>query len=214
MDSSQAMVERRYSDFEKLHGSLKKTYPSLMHDMVFPKKMITGNFRPETIAQRSRAFEQFLGHIFSLDMLRLSSELAQFFYGHELLEARGYVEKQEYHQAIPLLQRAASIQQRILGDTHQLVSVTLCGLVVAFSQTEQENLAQTFSELALHCIGKNDRNPLLLPLLETSIRLCWKVGKDKKDLEVRKQQILEKGISIENGHYDLRCIVLQHLGNI
>jgi PX domain len=70
VDNAPAKINRRYSDVSRLHNSLRRTFPTLMRDIRLPPKQLSGNYKPETIARRSRAFEQYLGHVFSIDALR------------------------------------------------------------------------------------------------------------------------------------------------
>ncbi|XP_012883341.1 PREDICTED: sorting nexin-20 [Dipodomys ordii] len=44
-DSGPAVVERRYSDFEQLHRSLRKAFAEEMEDVAFPRKRLAGALR-------------------------------------------------------------------------------------------------------------------------------------------------------------------------
>lgn len=198
VDPSQAIIDRRYSDFDHLHTALKKLYPSLMTDISFPTKKVTGNFKAETIAQRSRAFEQYLTHVYSIDILRLSPEFASFFYENDLDKAYRLLQDGHYKESIPILKSAALMQQKLLGEKNPNVISTLCSIVAVASAAEQDKLAQAFGEVAIQYIADDNRNEYLVPLLQTSIRLCWKLGKDKKDLEAKLQHLRDAGIQVDN----------------
>ena len=206
----QAIVERRYSDFENLHISLKRLYPSLMTDISFPTKKVTGNFKAETIAQRSRAFEQYLTHVYSIDVLRLSPEFAAFFYENDLEKAYRWITEARYHESLHILKSAAHLQQKLLGDDHPAVASTLCAIVALCCILDQDKMAQGFAEAALQCIGNNDHNEYLVSLLQTSIRLCWKLGKDKKDLEARLQSLKDSGIQMDPHQPLLELVLNRH----
>ena len=169
-----------------------------MSDIAFPKKVVTGNFKPETIAQRSRAFEQYLSHIYTIDILRLSTEFAEFFYKKDLKDAYELLANGQFSEALPILKTAMHLQQRLLGEGHEEVIKTQCALVAACCETGQMILAQGFSEIALQCIGKDDHNDYLPSLLQLSIRLCWKLGKDKVDLESRQAALKERGLDVDS----------------
>ncbi len=210
LDTPQAMVERRYSDFEKLNGALRRRYLNLMPDISFPKKMMTGNFKVETIAQRSRAFEQFLRHVYSIDVLRMSPEFAAFFYEKDLEVGYEFIVNGRYPEALPLLRTAMHIQQKLMGESHPEVIASLCAIVAICAETEQDELAQNFAEVALEDIGPEDHNPFLVPLLQQSIRLCWKLGKDKKDLEARQQALREIGVNTDGSAHLLDLVLHNH----
>ncbi|XP_064640871.1 sorting nexin-20-like [Lineus longissimus] len=197
LDKAQAVIERRYSDFEKLNSALKRGFPQLMETIAFPPKILSGNFKRETIARRSRAFEQYLTHVHSLDEIRRSKEFANFFYNVNLQEAYAHVRNARYKEAIPLLHNAVNIQDKLLGENHKEVIATLCGLVACYSALEQNSEAQECAETALKCIGRSEKNRYLIPLLQISIRLCWTQGKDKTDLEARLADLRNRNFSVD-----------------
>jgi hypothetical protein len=197
LDKAQAIIDRRYSDFEKLNTTLKKTFPQLMETIAFPPKILSGNFKRETIARRSRAFEQYLAHIHSLDNIRRSKDFANFFYNIDLQEAYAHIRNARYKDAVPLLHNAVNIQDKLLGENHKEVIATLCGLVACYSALDQHGEAQECADTALRCIGKSEKNRYLIPLLQISIRLCWTQGKDKTDLEARLADLRNRNFPVD-----------------
>lgn len=195
-DSLQAIVVKRYSDFEKLNQKLKKKFPGLMETVAFPKKLITGNFDEKNIAHRSRTFEQYVTHIHSLEEIRYSSEFQQFFYSDELVKAHGLIRNGDYSDSVPLLKNAVNIQRKILGDAHRDVIGSYCALIVALTYQDPPELqeAQNYADVVLRLIGDDYGNRFLIALLQTNITLCWKLGKDKKDLEQRVIELEKKGL--------------------
>ena len=159
--------------------------------------MVTGNFKHETIAQRSRAFEQYLTHVYSIEELRWSKELADFFYGADLAVAYTSIRKGQFMDALVLLEISVQLQVRLLGEMHSDVIATLCAIVVCYNQMEQYESAQAYAETALKCIPKDCLERHLVSLLHLSIRLCWKLGKDKQDLEERLNALQVQGAEIE-----------------
>uniref|UniRef100_A0A672UAZ9 PX domain-containing protein n=1 Tax=Strigops habroptila TaxID=2489341 RepID=A0A672UAZ9_STRHB len=59
-DSNKSVIERRYSDFEKLHRNLLEEFSEEMEDVTFPKKTLSGNFTEEIINERKLAFKGYL----------------------------------------------------------------------------------------------------------------------------------------------------------
>ncbi|ELT93126.1 hypothetical protein CAPTEDRAFT_195778 [Capitella teleta] len=152
LDEDPIVIDRRYSDFERLNQALRKKSPLLMRGIAFPKKKITGNFKSETIAVRSRAFEQFLTHIFSTDSLRVLTEFSDFFYGHTLREAYQKLVNGAYAEAIPLFKTSLGVQRKLQGDFHHHVLTTLCALTACAYSLERFENAHLFSESALECL--------------------------------------------------------------
>jgi len=84
-----------------------------MKNIQFPTKRVSGNFKAETIARRSRAFEQYLSHLFSVDAIRTSVEFTDFFFGVDVREGYRRIQNGLYEEALLLLLRAWSMQARI-----------------------------------------------------------------------------------------------------
>ncbi|CAH1802591.1 unnamed protein product [Owenia fusiformis] len=208
IDTVEASVERRYSDFAKLNKTLIKQFPHLMKDVAFPKKMLTGNFKTETIAERSRGFEQYLGHIYRISEIRESLQLASFFYESDLKSAYNYLRDERYGDALPWLIHAEQLQERLQGLNNPSVTLSLCALVVCYHKTEQFTSAQEYADLALRSLGEKDESPLLVPLLNISIRLCWSLGMEKSDLEERLGRLRAKGIEVERA-LELKDVVMK-----
>ncbi|XP_042370586.1 sorting nexin-21 [Plectropomus leopardus] len=83
-DKTPAIITRRYSDFQRLHATLRRNHGDQMERVCFPRKKLRRNFTAETIAKRSRAFEQYLSHLCSLTALRGALCVRQFFYLSDL----------------------------------------------------------------------------------------------------------------------------------
>ena len=155
-----AAIQRRYSDFDRLHSSLKSRFHDELKGIAFPKKMLTGNFKAETIAQRSRAFEQYLCHVYSISALRSSHEFISFFYERDLRKAYDYLRTGNFVKSLPLLKASFLLQQRLQGESHPEVLATVCALVAVHAEIDQDLNAQSYAESALQCIGKDDNKPI------------------------------------------------------
>ena len=203
-------MEKRYSDFEKLHGKLRKKFADLMEDLVFPGKLLIGNFTDETIAKRSRAFEQYLTHLFTIDAIRFSEDWKHFFCGDDLHEGFRALEAELYSDALRLFEKCLPIQEKLLCDQHPEVIHTLCALLICNHKTEQNSASLKFSESALKCMQDNYDDVLYLPVLQQCIYLHWLLGKDKGHLEAKLSEMSGKGYRTE-AVVDLRAVVInQH----
>ncbi len=189
-DTSQAIVERRYTDFHRLHQNLRKNFPEIMENVEFPRKTLTGNFKHEFIAERSRRFEQFLMHVFEVEAIRTSDDFQDFFYNRDLRVAYKYMSEGNFQEAIPYLQNALHLQEKMIGDTHPDTIRTQCALIVAYTSLEDcEAHALEYAESALENIGEDPTNPFLIPLLQNLIGIRWRLQKDKRDLECRLSRV-------------------------
>jgi len=121
-DSSPAKISRRYSDFSHLNAALRRQYPALMRNISFPRKRLSGNFKPSTIARRSRAFEQYLTHVFTVGALRTSAELSEFLYGDDLRGGYQRIVDGDYGGALAPLRSAWRLQTHLHGDTDSEVT--------------------------------------------------------------------------------------------
>ncbi|XP_071958328.1 sorting nexin-21-like [Antedon mediterranea] len=213
-DTSQALIDRRYTEFYLLNKVLKRKYPHIMEHVAFPKKAITGNYRHHFIAERSRAFEQFLTHIYTFEEIRNCPEFQDFFYNKDLKTAFKYISANDFQEAIPFLQNALHLQEKMLGEKHQDTIRTLCALVVAYSSLEDgDSHASAFAECALQCIGEDESNPFFISLLQTVIGMRWRRGAEKRNLE----DTLSKYIDDEIGPVKmptLEDLVVQSLSHI
>lgn len=207
MDSMPAKIEKRYTDFSALNSALRRRFPQFMKEIAFPAKRMSGNFRADTIACRSRAFEQYLSHLFSISAIQTSTEFTDFFYGNSLHEGYRLIQNARYVDAIPLLLSTWKLQTKLLGDFHSQTISTLCAVVTCHAAVEQDRQAETYAELALESIASDDQNPHLVPLLKLSIRLCWKLGKDKKKLESRLRTLKERGADVDGAPSLLEQVV-------
>ena len=186
------MIIRRYSDFEGLHQHLKKRFPSLMSQISFPRKILTGNLTSSTIAKRSTAFEQYLAHIFSHFDLRYSHEFMEFFVQDDFYAAVRHFLSHDFSKAVGLFEQVLPILDKLYGDSHPHVFHCLCALVVCYTRMERAHAASTCAQVALKCAGSADHD-LLTSLLQATVRLSWTLGKDKSDLEKRLETMQAQG---------------------
>ncbi|XP_078607153.1 sorting nexin-21-like [Branchiostoma floridae x Branchiostoma japonicum] len=199
LDTSPAFIEKRYSQFDKLNQCLRKRFPHLLESVAFPKKTLTGNFKTQTIAERSRAFEQYLQHLHSIPQVATCHEFLDFFYLEDIRKGYAMIRAGLYKESIPSLRNALHLQEKLLGETHDTVLQTHCAIVVAYEALDELWHAQTYSETALNCVKGYLHHSFLVPLLQTHISLCWRLGKDKKDWEAILHEVAAKGIDVNSG---------------
>ncbi|XP_051835898.1 sorting nexin-21 [Antechinus flavipes] len=191
-----AQISRRYSDFERLHRQLRQQFRGPMAAVSFPRKRLRRNFTAETIARRSRAFEQFLGHLQAVPELRQAPDLQDFFILPELRQAQRLTCTGLYQEALRLWTNAWRLQTQLgtTGGTHRTL-LTLVGLAVCHQELEQPSEARLNCEQALQMLGTSDSHPLLGPFLEAHVRLSWRLGIDKRQSEAQLQALQEAGLT-------------------
>nr|XP_020662680.1 sorting nexin-21 [Pogona vitticeps] len=192
-DKAPATIARRYSDFERLNRHLRRQFGSDMAGISFPRKRLRRNFAAETIAKRSRAFEQFLAHLHSLPEIRRSATYLEFFFLGDLREAQRATCSGLYREALAAWTNAHQLQDK-LGVCHSgHFLVTLAGLAVCQQELEQFAEAHASCERALQLLEGQDRHPLVAPFLQTYIHLSWVLGRDKRQAEARLQGLQDAG---------------------
>ncbi|XP_078092517.1 sorting nexin-21 [Mustelus asterias] len=197
-DDNKALIIRRYTDFAKLNEKLHKHFKEEMGNVVFPKKIIRRNFTHETIAKRSRAFEQYLQHIHSIADICRSKDFLEFFYLRDLKAGQGLLRGGMCEDAMQTLINALHLQQKLCSwDTEHLL-FTQASISVCYQELDRLEEAQAYCEQALQTIDNQENHPLLVPLLHSNIRLSWKIAKDKRKSEAKLQQVQEAGIDVSN----------------
>lgn len=159
-DKTPAVITRRYSDFQRLHTTLRRNHGDQMHRVCFPRKKLRRNFTAETIARRSRAFEQYLSHLCSLEVLRATPCVQLFFYLQDLLTGQLLIRVGRYQEALGPLLNAKRLQSKLgrpqappttlampPAPSHWLF--TLVALASCFQEVDQLEEAQEHCDDAL-----------------------------------------------------------------
>ncbi|XP_058011579.1 sorting nexin-20 [Ahaetulla prasina] len=193
-DSNVSMIERRYSDFEKLHKSLFKEFYDEMEDLIFPKKILTGNFMDEVILERKLAFQDYLRILYSMEFIRTSRRFIDFLTRPELEEAYSCLRGGQYTKALEGLLEAIALQEKLTKHRPILLVPTLCAILVCHKDLEDFKSAFEFGEKALQRLEKHPGHRYYLPLLETMISLAYELGRDfllfQKKMDERKAKKL------------------------
>lgn len=202
-DPNPTSIERRYTHFLNLYESLKKEHPTLVQSIIFPKKVLIGNFTAELIGERSAAFENFLDYIISVPLLRDSEHFLEFLQSDELRNACQLLDERRNEFAVPILENTFRILNKVFLDKSKCVLLLLCRLVAACTTSPIPHpLAEQWAELALRRyehVCDTDLLVLYIPLLQTCLHLWWQRGRDRTLLEERLDQMGKKGIKVKGG---------------
>ncbi|TRZ20784.1 hypothetical protein HGM15179_006262 [Zosterops borbonicus] len=210
-DKAPATIARRYSDFEQLNRRLRCRFSCDMASVAFPRKRLRRNFTAETIAKRSRAFEQFLSHLHSIDEIRRSSEFLEFFFLPDLQAAQRLTCTGLYREALATWANAYRLQDRLGVCSSGRFLLTLAGLAVCHQELDQLSEAHGCCEQALQLLEAQGSHPLLGPFLQAHIHLAWKVGKDKRHSEARLQDLRESGLLLQQQPSLKECLIKEPL---
>ncbi|XP_071314866.1 sorting nexin-21 [Trachinotus anak] len=163
-DKTPAIITRRYSDFQRLHATLRRNHGNQMERVCFPRKKLRRNFTAETIAKRSRAFEQYLCHLCSLSSLRGALCVRQFFYLTDLQTGQLLIRVGRYQEALGPLLNAKRLQQKLGWASYYDIQAqatppasshwffTLVGLSCCFQEVDQLEEARDHCDLALRVL--------------------------------------------------------------
>ncbi|KAM3872423.1 sorting nexin-21 [Diretmus argenteus] len=164
-DKTPAVITRRYSDFQRLHAMLRRIHGDQMEHVCFPRKKLRRNFTAETIAKRSRAFEQYLSHLCSLSTLRGALCVRQFFYLADLQTGQLLIRVGRSQEALGPLLNAKRLQHKLgwasdYGNQAQTPPpasshwfFTLVALSCCFQEVEQLEEAQEHCDHALNVLA-------------------------------------------------------------
>ncbi|XP_068768358.1 sorting nexin-21 isoform X3 [Struthio camelus] len=175
------------------------------------KKRLRRNFTAETIAKRSRAFEQFLSHLHSIAEIRRSPEFLEFFFLQDLRAAQRLTCTGMYREALATWANAYRLQDRLGVCNSGRFLLTLAGLAVCHQELDQLGEAHGCCEQALQLLEAQDSHPLLGPFLQAHIHLAWKVGKDKRQSEARLQDLQEAGLPLQQQPTLKECLIKEAL---
>ncbi|XP_036297105.1 sorting nexin-20 isoform X1 [Pipistrellus kuhlii] len=182
-DSTKAVLERRYSDFEALQRGLLRAFPEEMEDVAFPGKRLLGNLAPALIAARSRALAEYLRQLAGLRCARRSRELLDFLTRPELREAFGCLRAGQYARALGALGRAGPLQARLTAHRPAAAAPALCAALLCLRELERPLEAFAAGERALARL--RDGHRYLEPLLDAMVRLARALGRDCAPLQRR-----------------------------
>lgn len=205
-DLSPSVIERRYTQFASLYNVLKKGFPSSMTNIVFPKKVLTGNFDNELISARSSGFESLLKHISGESKLRTSKAMQIFLQEPEIMRAKELLDEKNYREAYTILENTFKLVNKVFSDRSHAVILTLCRLVACSAEIPASLYSLKWADLALYRfdgVSDSDILELYVPLLHTCIKIYYSNDKNKDELETQLQNFQRQGVKNIEGRKNL-----------
>ncbi|KAM9192062.1 sorting nexin-20 [Dugong dugon] len=187
-DSNKAILERRYSDFERLQKNLLKIFREEIEDVAFPKKHLMGNFTEEMICERKLAFKEYLSLLYAIRCVRRSREFIDFLTRPELKEAFGCLRAGQYTNALDILVRVVPLQEKLTSHCPVMVVPALCAMLVCHRDLECPLEAFAAGERALQRLQARESHRYYAPLLDAMARLAYTLGKDFVSLQEKLEE--------------------------
>ncbi|KAL8194958.1 UNVERIFIED_CONTAM: Sorting nexin-20 [Gekko kuhli] len=187
-DSNRSIIERRYSDFEKLHADLLKTFYDEMEDIPFPKKSLTGNFTEEIITERKLAFQDYLRLLYSMECIQTSRIFIDFLIRPEVEEAYSCLRGGQYTKSLEIFLQVVPLQEKLIKHRPILLVPTLCAILICHKDLDDSRSAYEFGERALLRLQNHPNHRYFMPLLEAMISLAYDLGKDFVSLQEKLEE--------------------------
>ncbi|KAJ1083023.1 hypothetical protein NDU88_003184 [Pleurodeles waltl] len=203
-DESKSIIERRYSDFEKLHRTLLRDFKEEMEEILFPRKRVTGNFSEEMINERKLALQDYLGALYSVRCIRRSADFIDFFTKPQLEEAYSCLRGGQYTDALDIFLHMLNLQEKLSPHCPALTVPTLCAILVCHRDLQNPADAFEAGEKAVFLLHSHHGHKYYVPLLEAMIILAYQLGKEFAAF----QEKLREG---ESRQVQLRAVTLKEL---
>lgn len=174
-DTDRTILDRRYSDFRKLHKTLKTECPDIVRSVSFPKKEMFGkNFDGAVLEDRSRQFEKYLSYVFHQEGASDTKAFREFFYVPHLRQATMSLRCDEYQDCYELYKTCLHLQRK-LGDQESEILKTLCSLVEVCRSMRKYDEADRFAVEALDKLQYDVSASYLLPLIRVALEVRKKM---------------------------------------
>ncbi|XP_033824219.1 sorting nexin-20 [Periophthalmus magnuspinnatus] len=204
-DSHRVSIERRYSDFAKLHQTLLQEFQEELDEILLPRKILTGNFNPECLLERRIALQDYIAKLYAKRCVRHSEHFANFFTDQEMKKAHNLLRAGQFTQCLALLQLVLEIQEKLAPWQSSTLSVhTLAALAVCHRDLEQPEQAYEAAHRALPVVRryrltvKEYHAPLLQMLVDLGYSLGRPVGQMQEELMALREA--------ERGRVDTRSL--------
>lgn len=199
-----AVISRRYNDFCYLYEKILCTFhPSILGEFQFPKKVLIGNFKAETITERTDAFHKFLNLIASSDKLLYSDYFHAFLCSDEQNEAVSYIKLGKYEDAAPLLETIFYIREKLVTISHVTVLECVVELVACLAAVESDESAFRYALVAAQCLqllhGHPEVDRIRIPFLKLAGSLAVSLGHDPKPYNKQLSELRYSGIKTDSG---------------
>eukprot|EP00794_Sanderia_malayensis_P018588 gene18588-20454_t len=188
LDIDQAIIERRYSDFLKLHQGIRKQCPNAIKEAQFPKKELFGNYDKTLLERRGRKFEKYLRYIFHQQGVRHCPAFKEFFYVRHLRNAAACLCSEDYPECLEQYRVGLQLQRK-LHDSAGEITATLCGLVEVCRVQRLIVEGEKYATQALEILQYNVDNAYLLPLIKVTIDLRCKLKIDFNFLHSKLREV-------------------------
>lgn len=183
-DSRRVSVERRYSDFLRLHHKLLEEFDEELEDVVLPRKRLTGNFNPENILERRLALQDYLAKLFATRCVRHSSHFADFFTEQEQRQAHVLLRAGQFTAALELLQSVLEIQEKLLPWQKSTLTVpALAAIAVCHRDLDEPEQAFSAAQRALPPVRRYGLKHYRAPLLELLVDMGYQLGRPVAQLQ-------------------------------
>lgn len=176
-DSCRVSVERRYSDFSRFHHKLLQEFSEELEEVVLPRKLLTGNFSPDVIAERRVALQDYLAEVYAVRSVRRSPHLPRFLTEQEQRRAHGLLRAGQFELALQQLQRVLEMEEKLLPwQSPTLIVPTLSALAVCHRDLDQPEQAFMTAQRALPAVRRYGRKRHRAALLDLLVDVGYQLG--------------------------------------
>ncbi|XP_048829500.1 sorting nexin-20 isoform X2 [Brienomyrus brachyistius] len=195
-DSKQVFIERRYSDFERLHQRLLQDFSEELEDVGLPRKRLTGNFAEESITERRVAFRDYLAQLYAIRCIRKSPVFLDFFTRPELRLAHSCLRGGQYSQALEKLLHVLDLQEKLTQHSPCLLVPTLCAIMVCQRDLDEPARAFETGQQVMPLVRRYGLDRYRCPLLATLVDLGYQLGQPIAHLQEELSQVrdAERGL--------------------
>ncbi|XP_059916755.1 sorting nexin-20 [Gadus macrocephalus] len=183
-DSQRVAIERRYSDFFRFHQQLLEKFSEELEEVHFPRKLLSGNFNPEVIAERRLGLQDYLGKIYAVRCVRYSSHFPEFFAGQEQRRAHDLLRAGQFKPATEQLQATLTLLEKVAPwQSATLLVPTLCALAVGHRDLEELGEAFSAAHRALPAVRRYGLHRYRAALLELLVDVGYQLHRPVAQLQ-------------------------------
>ncbi|TDH10013.1 hypothetical protein EPR50_G00093200 [Perca flavescens] len=183
-DSRRVSVERRYSDFSRLHHDLLGEFGDELEEVVLPPKLLSGNFCAEVILKRRLALQDYLARLYATRCARHAPRFARFFTEPEQKRAHALLRAGKFTLAAQQLQTVLELEEKLLPWQHPTLSVpTLAALAVCHRDLEEAEPAFAAAQKAMPAARRYGLKQYQAALLELLVDLGYQLGRPTATLQ-------------------------------
>lgn len=183
-DFHRVSVERRYSDFSRFHHRLQEEFGEELEEVLLPRKLLTGNFNPDSISERRLALQDYLAKLYATRCVRHSPCFPEFFTEQEQRRAHGLLRAGQFQSALEQLQTVLEIQDKLLPwQRPTLIVPTLSALAVCYRDLDEPEQAFAAAQRALPPVRRYGLKRYRASLLELLVDLGYQLGRPVAQLQ-------------------------------